>query len=119
MNSNAQPADMRASFTLGTVKKRVMTCGNPAVPTISASVIKMTSMRGRLPWVYLSKPRSVLSVLSFCSSVVPSGEPPRYSGFNSAPKPSCGTTWPVIISEMKIAGTRYAKISTQYCATCV
>ena len=34
MNTSAQPADLRASETLGTVKKRTITCGRPAVPTI-------------------------------------------------------------------------------------
>ena len=38
MNTSAQPADSRASRTLGTVKKRMMTCGRPAVPIISDKV---------------------------------------------------------------------------------
>ncbi len=38
MNTSAQPAELRASFTLGTVKKRMMTCGRPAVPIISDMV---------------------------------------------------------------------------------
>ena len=38
MNTSAQPADLRASDTFGTVKKRMITCGRPAVPTISDSV---------------------------------------------------------------------------------
>jgi UDP-N-acetylmuramyl pentapeptide synthase len=38
MNTSAQPADQRASATFGTVKKRMMTCGRPAVPIISDSV---------------------------------------------------------------------------------
>ena len=44
MNTSAQPADTRASDALGTVKKRTMTCGRPAVPTIRAAVIANTSM---------------------------------------------------------------------------
>ena len=44
MNSSAQPAERRASETLGTVKKRTITCGRPAVPTISASVMQNTSI---------------------------------------------------------------------------
>ncbi len=38
MNTSAQPAEDRASATLGTVKKRMMTCGRPAVPIISDMV---------------------------------------------------------------------------------
>ena len=38
MNTSAQPADQRASETFGTVKKRMITCGSPAVPIISESV---------------------------------------------------------------------------------
>ncbi len=38
MKTSAQPADQRASATRGTVKKRMMTCGRPAVPIISDSV---------------------------------------------------------------------------------
>ena len=44
MNSSAQPADLRASDALGTVKKRTITCGRPAVPTISAMVMQNTSI---------------------------------------------------------------------------
>ena len=40
MNTSAQPADLRASDTLGTVKKRMMTCGKPAVPIINDMVNK-------------------------------------------------------------------------------
>ena len=32
----AQNTDLRASFALGTVKKRIMMCGKPAVPNIKA-----------------------------------------------------------------------------------
>ena len=38
MKISAQPAEARASFTEGTVKKRMMTCGRPAVPIMSDSV---------------------------------------------------------------------------------
>ena len=38
MNTSAQPAEVRASRTRGTVKKRMMTCGRPAVPIISDRV---------------------------------------------------------------------------------
>jgi hypothetical protein len=38
MNTSAQPADQRASATFGTVKKRMITCGRPAVPIISDRV---------------------------------------------------------------------------------
>jgi hypothetical protein len=38
MKTNAQPAELRASLTVGTVKKRMMTCGRPAVPIISDKV---------------------------------------------------------------------------------
>ena len=51
MNNSAQPAETRASRTLGTVKKRTMTCGRPAVPTISAKAMKNTSTRLLVPSV--------------------------------------------------------------------
>src|SRR3990167_1265259 len=35
MKIRAQPAELRASLTEGTVKNRMMTCGKPAVPIIS------------------------------------------------------------------------------------
>src|SRR5690606_19981509 len=38
MKTSAQPADERASATLGTVKKRMITGGRPAVPIMSDSV---------------------------------------------------------------------------------
>ena len=38
MNTSAQPAEERASATFGTVKKRTMTWGRPAVPIISVMV---------------------------------------------------------------------------------
>ena len=37
MKPLATNTDLRASFALGTVKKRIMMCGSPAVPNISAS----------------------------------------------------------------------------------
>ena len=56
MNNNAQPALLRASRTLGTVKKRTITCGKPAVPTISAAVIQNTSNVPFVPDVYSLNP---------------------------------------------------------------
>jgi hypothetical protein len=38
MNTNAHPADERAAFTDGTVKNRIITWGNPAVPIIKDRV---------------------------------------------------------------------------------
>ena len=38
INTNVQPAVQRASATLGTVKKRMITCGRPAVPIINDKV---------------------------------------------------------------------------------
>ena len=59
MNTKAQPAETRAARALGTVKKRMITCGRPAVPNINAAVIaKMSNMLLSL-WVYSVKPRSV------------------------------------------------------------
>ena len=49
MNTSAQPAETRASATFGTVKKRMITCGRPAVPIISDNVTRnMFSMFGVL-----------------------------------------------------------------------
>ena len=59
INTSAKPAETRASRTFGTVKKRIITCGNPAVPTISDAVIKKTSILGFVPVVYSAKPSSV------------------------------------------------------------
>ena len=98
MKNSAQPADLRASDTFGTVKKRTMTCGRPAVPTIRAAVMQNTSIVLFDPLVYSANPSSVLSPLSLSRRCVPL--PSR-----SAPKPVCGSTWPVSIREMKIAGT--------------
>ena len=52
IKSNAQPADFLASLTFFTVKKRTITCGSPAVPTINAMVIQNTSTIDLLPEVY-------------------------------------------------------------------
>ena len=40
MKTSAQPADERASDTFGTVKKRMITCGRPAVPIMSDMVTR-------------------------------------------------------------------------------
>ncbi|MCY1215969.1 hypothetical protein D9M68_429440 [compost metagenome] len=40
----AQNTDLRASLALGTVKKRISTCGRPAVPNISAMPNEMAEM---------------------------------------------------------------------------
>ena len=40
INRSAQPAEIRASFTRGTVKTTNITCGKPAVPNIKAPVEK-------------------------------------------------------------------------------
>ena len=60
ISNNAKPADFLASFTLFTVKNLTITCGNPAVPTIKASVIANTSIIDFDPSVYSAKPKSVL-----------------------------------------------------------
>ena len=44
MKKSAQPAEERAPLIVGVVKKRMMMCGRPAVPTISAKVIMKTSI---------------------------------------------------------------------------
>ena len=53
IKSNAQPADFLASLTFFTVKKRTMTCGSPAVPTIKAMVIQNTSTIDLLPSIFM------------------------------------------------------------------
>ena len=59
MNTSAQPAELRASLTLGTVKKRMITCGRPAVPIISDSVyINMLVELSLTLVVYSAKPVS-------------------------------------------------------------
>ena len=44
MKISAQPVEERASRTFGTVKKRTITCGSPAVPAISTRVMQKMSM---------------------------------------------------------------------------
>ena len=51
IKTNAYPADFLASFTLLTVKKRTITWGNPAVPTINANVMANTSIIDLVPSV--------------------------------------------------------------------
>ena len=98
MKTSAHPADTRAAPGLDTVKKRMITCGRPAVPNISAPVIAKTSIIDLLVWVYSRKPRSCTTVFSFSSIATSS---PRTFEMN----PSCGIGLPVMIREMKIAGT--------------
>ncbi|MQM40201.1 hypothetical protein KBTX_04248 [wastewater metagenome] len=102
MNTSAQPADLRASRTRGTVKKRTMTWGRPAVPIISdmASIIILKVLPSCMA-VYRSNPRSTSiwsSVLSRCWPWAPptSSDPPR---------PSWGRGLPVSCREMNTAGT--------------
>ncbi len=98
MNTSAQPADERAAFTDGTVKKRMMTCGRPAVPIISDSVyMNMFNVLPGNEVVYWPNPMSVTTWSSLLSS--DTLWPAR-----SEPRPSCGNTLPVSCSEMKIAG---------------
>ena len=98
MKSSAHPADSRASRTRGTVKKRTMTWGSPAVPIIKASAMKKTSMRLLLPVVYAAKPSSVTIRSSFSSR-----KPPPSTTL--LPNASCGIGVPVTCSEMNTAGT--------------
>ena len=59
MNTNAHPADRRAAAALGTVKKRMMTCGKPAVPIMREAVNAiMFSVLPQRVVVYYWKPRS-------------------------------------------------------------
>ncbi len=99
MKINAQPADLRASETFGTVKKRMMTCGRPAVPTISAIVMQKMSNMAFEPEVYSLKPKSVSTPFSLSSMAI--GSP-----CTLLMKPSCGTGLPVINIDTKIAGVR-------------
>ena len=60
MNTSAQPAELRASLTLGTVKKRMITCGRPAVPIISDIVYMNMLVRLSLALVvYSANPNSM------------------------------------------------------------
>ena len=71
MKISAQPAELRASFTEGTVKNLMMTCGKPAVPIISDIVyMNMLSMLPGHCVVYLPKPRSVTTESSLASKVM-------------------------------------------------
>jgi len=100
MKTSAQPAELRASFTVGTVKNRMMTCGRPAVPIISDRVyMNMLSVLPGIEVVYWSKPRSftIRSSLASSETSVPAMVDPR---------PSWGSGLPVSCSEMKKAGTR-------------
>ena len=99
MNTSAQPADLRASDALGTVKKRTITCGSPAVPTISARVMQNTSIMLFDPSVYSPKPRSVSTRLSFWSTYSPD------PSLIWLPRPNCGIGLPVIMKLRKKAGT--------------
>lgn len=62
MKTSAHPAEDRASLTVGTVKKRMMTCGRPAVPIISDIVLYEHVQRiAAVVVVYLPKPRSTIT----------------------------------------------------------
>ena len=113
MNTNAQPADVLASFTFGTVKNLTITCGRPAVPIIRDSVyINMFNLLPGSEVVYSSKPNyfTIWSKRSNSGTLVSTRLDPR---------PSWGIGFPVNWKEIKIAGMVYAVINTQYCATCV
>ncbi len=90
----------------------MITWGSPAVPTMRAAVIMKTSSVDLVPDVYSAKPSSRCSPFSRSSRTDP-------EAWSTPPRPNCGIAWPVMSSDRKIAGTMYAKISTQYCATCV
>ena len=99
MKTSAQPAELRASFTLGTVKKRMMTCGRPAVPIISDSVYtNMLSFEPITCSEYCAKPRSVTTWSSFAIMSIP--EPSAMVPM----RPSCGIGLPVRFMEMNTAG---------------
>ncbi|MCY1557058.1 hypothetical protein D9M68_938700 [compost metagenome] len=81
------------------MKKRMITCGRPAVPIISDSAyMNMFSLLPGSAVVYSPKPRSVTTWSSLASSVL---SVPR----KSPPRPSCGIALPVSASEMNTAGT--------------
>ena len=98
MKSRAQPADVLASLTLGTVKKRTMTWGRPAVPIINAAVIQKISIFDLLKSVYELNPISLSTKLSLSSRYMSSVR-------SLEPNPNCGIGFPVINIEIKIAGT--------------
>ena len=74
--------------------------------------MKKTSIVVLAPLVYGAKPSSACRPFSRSS---------RYAPLSTSrpPKPICGMGMPVISSDRKMAGTMYAKISTQYCTTWV
>ncbi len=84
----------------------MITCGSPAVPTISAIVTRKMSTCGRSvnAWVYSFRPSSV---------------PSEFSSARISPNEICGIGTPVILWATATAGIRYAVISTVYCATWV
>ena len=57
INTNAQPAEILASLTVGTVKNLTITCGNPAVPSIKA-VVSINIFHKFPGSVYALKPKS-------------------------------------------------------------
>ena len=71
MKTSAQPADARASRIFGTVKNRMMMCGSPAVPIMSAAVIATTSRRGREPPVNRPKPEVGADAVERVEEVAP------------------------------------------------
>src|SRR5690606_37772856 len=70
MKISAQPADERASATLGTEKKRMITCGRPAVPIMSDSVNRNMLSLFVVSAVYDVNPSSVTTWSSFASSEI-------------------------------------------------
>lgn len=96
MKTSVQPADQRASDTRGTVKKRMMTWGRPAVPIIRDRVKSTMLMVEPCAAVYSAKPRSVTIWFSLASSGSPSAVSPK--------RPSAGIGLPVSCSEMNTAG---------------
>ena len=74
----------------------MITCGNPAVPTMSANVMANTSIIDFLPFtnaaVYSGNPRSrwILSIAS--NRYIPAFSPSR----TRDPNPNCGIALPVI-----------------------
>jgi hypothetical protein len=119
MKTSAHAAVARASRIFGTVKKRMMMWGSPAVPTISAAAVKRTSIRGRTPPVKEAKPRSRPIPSSASRSVRPAGAPSQAapSGVSTLPGASGTSGFPVRTMATKMAGTRYATMITTYCVT--
>src|SRR5690554_4994860 len=71
MKTRAQPPDQRASATLGTVKKRMITWGRPAVPIIRDRVNRTMFSLLSTYAVYSRKPRWVTTWFSLASSGMP------------------------------------------------